>query len=327
MKNMNTRCHLVGATLCAVFVLWACMAAHAYATAHNSSTPSMPPLTPAEQAVIINKGTERPFSGDLLHTKTSGTYICRQCGAALYRSADKFDSGCGWPSFDDAIAGAVRRLPDADAKRVEILCVQCGGHLGHVFEGEQFTAKNTRHCVNSISMVFVPDTAPPAQGRATAYFAGGCFWGVEDAFEKVDGVLEAVSGYMGGSKVNPTYEEVTTGATGHTETVRVVYDPAKVSYDTLARLFFEIHDPTQKDRQGPDVGTQYRSGIFTTDAAQRSTVDHLIGLLRAKGWNVVTEVAPAETFYPAEAYHQDFTRRTGRGACHLRLPRFDTGPR
>lgn len=123
----------------------------------NMDTKKHNELTPEEEYILVHKGTERPFTGELLHNKAKGTYVCKRCGEPLYRSEDKFESHCGWPSFDDEIAHAVRRVPDADGRRTEIVCANCGGHLGHVFLGEQFTAKNTRHCVNSLSMKFIPE--------------------------------------------------------------------------------------------------------------------------------------------------------------------------
>ncbi|MBD3349621.1 MAG: bifunctional methionine sulfoxide reductase B/A protein [Candidatus Eisenbacteria bacterium] len=288
-------------------------------------------LTPEEEAVIVHKGTERPFTGEYYQHFEEGTYHCKRCDAPLYRSTDKFSSGCGWPSFDDEIEGAVRRQTDADGVRTEILCANCGAHLGHVFEGENLTDKNTRHCVNSVSMVFVPEeeaAAATAQEGATvdtarAYFAGGCFWGVEYHFEKEEGVVSAVSGYMGGSAERPSYEEVCSGRTGHLETVRVEYDPSKVTYEELARLFFEIHDPTQASGQGPDIGSQYLSAVFYETEEEKETIEKLIGILEDKGYDVATKVLPADEFWPAEDYHQDYYERKGhKPYCHAYEKRF-----
>ena len=133
-------------------------------------------LTAQERAVIIEKGTENPFSGEYWDYHEEGTYRCRQCGAPLYSSDSKFDSGCGWPSYDEAADGAVREIPDADSLRTEIVCAKCGGHLGHVFRGEEFTSKDTRHCVNSISLTF----EPAGEHQGLAYFAGATFWPAEE---------------------------------------------------------------------------------------------------------------------------------------------------
>jgi peptide methionine sulfoxide reductase msrA/msrB len=282
------------------------------------------PLTPEEQRVIIYKGTEPPFTGIYVNLNEPGVYNCKQCGAPLYRSESKFHSECGWPSFDDEIPGAVKRVPDADGRRTEIVCARCNGHLGHVFLGEGITPKNTRHCVNSISLTFTPAEAKAAgQESARAIFAGGCFWGVEYFFQKAPGVLSTRVGYIGGHKDIPTYQEVCNGNTGHVEALEVVYDPKATTYEALARLFFEIHDPTEINKQGPDFGEQYRSAVFYLNDEQRDTALRLIEALRAKGYAVATTVEKAATFWPAEDYHQQYySKKNGVPYCHRPTKRF-----
>jgi len=280
----------------------------------------MRPLSDEEKRILLDKGTEAPFSGKYWNHFERGIYVCRQCGAPLYLSMSKFSSPCGWPSFDEEIPGAVRRQPDADGQRTEILCAACGGHLGHVFSGEGLTEKNVRHCVNSVSLRFIPESRWPLE---RAVFAGGCFWGVEHYFRQAPGVLGVAAGYTGGRIKKPTYDQVCTGTTGHAEAVEVIYDPRRTTYEALARLFFEIHDPTQRNRQGPDVGSQYRSAVFYLDEAQKRTADRLIAQLKERGYDVATEVAPASAFWPAEPYHQDYlSRYPDRPDCHIRTPRF-----
>ncbi len=282
-------------------------------------------LTKEEEYVILHKGTERPFTGKYYKHDVKGTYTCKRYDAPLYRSDDKFDAHCGWPSFDDEIPGAVKRVPDADGIRTEIICNNCGAHLGHVFLGEGFTDKNTRHCVNSISLNFIPSEqeAKTEQHVQRAYFAGGCFWGVEHLFKDVKGVVSTDVGYMGGHTSNPTYNEVCSGTTGHAETMEVVFDPAKTNFETLAKLFFEIHDPTQVDRQGPDIGDQYRSAVFYTNEEQKKTAEKLVKILEDKGLYVATEITEADDFWLAENYHQDYYQKTGkRPYCHVYKKRF-----
>ena len=269
-------------------------------------------LTPEEEKVIIYKGTEAPFSGKYNNFFEKGLYICKRCGFPLFESNAKFKSECGWPSFDEQIPGAVISQRDADGVRTENLCANCGAHLGHVFKGEGYTPKNIRFCVNSISMDFVPN-------GQRAIFAGGCFWGVEYNFKKVPGVISVTSGYTGGTTESPTYEQVCSGKTGHAEAVEVVYDPNKTSYEDLAKLFFEIHDFTQLNRQGPDIGLQYRSAIFYVNDEQKKTAEKLVQILKEKGYDVKTEITPAQAFWPAEQYHQDYYEKTGKTPyCHIR---------
>ena len=288
----------------------------------SQEKPGYNDLTKAEANVILKKGTERPFTGKFENFNGKGTYVCKQCGAALYYSDSKFDAKCGWPSFDDAIPGAVISQPDIDGLRTEILCANCGAHLGHVFTGEGFTPKDTRYCVNSISMDFVP--AHVEAGRyGTAIFAGGCFWGVEYFMQKEPGVISVTSGYTGGWVKNPTYQEVCTGKTGHAEAVKIIYDPNKTSYEKLLRLFLDIHDPTQADGQGPDIGNQYRSEIFYLNDSQKAVAEKDLKILQDKGYKTVTAVTKASEFYTAEDYHQDYYFKNGKlPYCHHFTQRF-----
>jgi peptide methionine sulfoxide reductase msrA/msrB len=284
-------------------------------------------LKPEEREILLAKGTERPFCGGLLDNKQEGVYVCKLCGLPLFASGAKFKSGTGWPSFFKPIDPAhvvEKRDASLGMVRAEILCARCGGHLGHVFEdGPPPTGQ--RHCVNSASLRFyakdaeLPPESTPVQTQ-TAYFAGGCFWGVEDRFQQVPGVIDAVSGYQGGTVPDPTYKQVCTDKTGHAETVRVTFDPNRVTYRQLLEWFFKFHDPTQRNRQGPDVGTQYRSAIFAADEKQleqaRAYIKQLSESDRFRGREIATVIEPAGPFYEAEEYHQDYHAKHG-GSCPL----------
>jgi peptide methionine sulfoxide reductase msrA/msrB len=279
-------------------------------------------LNKEESQVILKKGTERPYTGKFEKFYEKGTYVCKRCGAALYYSDSKFDASCGWPSFDDEIAGAVKRIPDPDGMRTEIICANCGAHLGHVFTGEMFTAKNTRHCVNSVSLDFVPAHVS-AGTYGTAIFAGGCFWGVDYFMKKAPGVISVTSGYTGGWVKNPSYKEVCTGTTGHAEAVKIIYDPKKTTYEKLLKLFLEIHDPTQAGGQGPDIGDQYRSVIFYLNEDQKLIAEKCLKILNDKGFKTTTAVTKASEFYNAEDYHQDYYFKNGKlPYCHVYTKRF-----
>jgi peptide methionine sulfoxide reductase msrA/msrB len=208
--------------------------------------------------------------------------------------------------------------------RTEIVCAACGGHLGHVFKGERFTEKDTRHCVNSISIDFVPEGQEAVKPLTdTAIFAGGCFWGVEYYMKKIKGVISSEVGYTGGKKDNPTYKEVCAGNTGHYEAIQVVFDPGQTSFEVVAKMFFETHDPTQWNHQGPDWGEQYRSAVFFRNEEQKAITEKLIRELKEKGFTVVTELKPATKFWKAEDYHQDYYEQKGAEPyCHGYVKRF-----
>ncbi len=285
-------------------------------------------LNDEERRVILNDGTEPAFCGNLTDNKKDGTYVCRLCNLPLFKSDSKFTSGTGWPSFfqpydEDHVGTHVDN--SWHMVRTEITCARCGGHLGHVFDdGPKPTGK--RFCVNSVSLSFVeageelPKMPVVTSTLKTAYFAGGCFWGVEDRFAQLDGVQDAVSGYQGGDDNNPSYEEVCSGATGHAESVMLRYDPNVISYNELLEFFFKIHNPTQGDRQGPDVGSQYRSAIYPTDEEQMKLAKEFLKDQQSEGkWSdrkITTELKMAPKFYKAEEYHQDYHLKHG-GHCPI----------
>lgn len=308
---------------------------------YSASGYDVTPLTDEQLAPLVAKldeetyrvtqkaGTEEPFCGDLLNVHVEGTYVCVVCGLPLFSSEHKFVSGTGWPSFYTEVdPQQVVTIKDGSGgvRGYEIQCGRCGSHLGHrMVDGPPPTG--LRYCVNSVSLRFyaadqpLPPESQPVQVD-TAYFAGGCFWGIEHYFDQGPGVLEAVSGYMQGDVENPSYGQVCMENTHHAETVKVVFDPARISYRRLLQAFFDMHDPTQLNRQGADLGNQYRSGIWFVNEAQRSEAEKFIAELEASGRYkspIVTQVEAAKVFWPAEVGHQDFVVKNG-GTCDVADP-------
>jgi peptide methionine sulfoxide reductase msrA/msrB len=270
-------------------------------------------LTPEEIHILKNKGTEAPFTGEYNEHFDAGIFICRACENPLYESNTKFNSDCGWPSFDDEIEGAITRYEDSSGGRIrtEICCSNCDGHLGHVFAGEQITEKDTRHCVNSLSIRFKPYTQ-----LQKATFGAGCFWSVEKLFKATEGVYLASVGYMGGDTDMPTYNQVCSGTTNHAEVVDLYFNTEKVSYISLLNLFWENHNPTTVNRQGLDSGTQYRSVVFYHNDQQQKEAEQSKREQQASWENeIVTQILPASTFYRAEEYHQNYLNKNNLGSC------------
>lgn len=277
-------------------------------------------LTADEYRVLRQAGTERPFTGKYNDFSGEGVYSCGACGTPLFGSEAKYDHGSGWPSFTAPLDET--RLEDREDRshgmiRTEVRCAACGSHLGHVFDDGP--APTRQHfCINSIALGFKPGGLPEEmkkEGTETAVFAAGCFWGVEDKFRRIMGVLSTRVGYTGGQTKDPTYQKVCSDTTGHAESVEVVFDPKEVSYAELLEAFFRFHDPTQVNRQGPDTGTQYRSAVFYLNEGQKEAALEAIAKLNASGQHdrpIATQVLPASEFYQAEEYHQKYYEKLGK---------------
>ena len=281
-------------------------------------------LSPEQYRIMFEKGTEPAFSGKYNNFWEKGIYFCAACGTPLFRSEDKYDHGTGWPSFKEPFSEAFLEYHDDlsfGTHRIEVRCAVCGGHLGHLFpDGPKPSGKH--FCINSVALNFKPEEEAIKEAPEVATLAAGCFWGVEYQLSHLEGVIATVVGYSGGETINPTYMEVCTGKTGHAEAVQVVFDPKVLSYEALLRKYFAIHDPTQKNRQGPDVGTNYRSVIFYHSEQQRQTAEKVKNELQQSkiysGKKMVTEIVPFKTFFRAEDYHQRFYEKNPERACPIK---------
>ncbi len=263
--------------------------------------------------ITTNKGTERPFTCQFAKVFRDGIYQCVRCGTDLFYAKTQFDSGTGWPSYTEPVSedNLIYREDDsAGMRRTEVLCARCEAHLGHVFDDGP-APSGKRFCINGLAI----KNSKEAPHLDQATFGAGCFWHVEEAFSKLKGVIDTAVGFAGGTVPNPSYERVCQKDTGHAEVVHLKFDPKIISYETLLDFFWTMHDPTTLNRQGPDVGEQYRSAIFYYSSEQKQAAEasreRLEQSHRFKS-PIVTQILPADDFFKAEEYHQKYFEKQGR---------------
>ena len=293
-------------------------------------------LSPLQYRVTQQAATEPPFQNEFWNEHREGLYVDIVSGKPLFSSKDKFDSGCGWPSFTkpvDATQVVEKRDTTLGMVRTEVRSKEADSHLGHVFDDGPADQGGLRYCINSASLRFIPvddlekegygmflpllGRSVPKVSEETATLAGGCFWGMEELIRQQPGVIAIEVGYTGGTVPNATYEH----HEGHAEAVRIHFDPAKTSFETLLRFFFRMHDPTTLNRQGNDLGSSYRSAIFFHGPEQKRIAERVKAEVDASGkWKkpIVTEITPAGPWWKAEEYHQDYLQKHPNGyTCHF----------